>query len=63
MTVKTSGGTTLCTDTTLTKATTDSSTYSCPISSNTLLAASGTAYTVTATWDKRAAAETRATFS
>ena len=49
MTVKTSGGTTLCTDTTLTEATTDSSTYSCPISSNTLLAASGTAYTVTAT--------------
>ena len=50
VTVKTSGGTTLCTDTTLTEATTDSSTYSCPISSNTLLAASGTAYTVTATY-------------
>jgi hypothetical protein len=50
VTVKTSGGTTLCTDTTLTEATSDSSTYSCPISSNTLLAASGTAYTVTATY-------------
>ena len=62
VTVK-AGATTLCTDTTLTASGAFSATYSCPISSATLLAASGTAYSVTATFGGGATSSTNFTYT
>ena len=63
VTVKTSGGTTLYSVITLGTGSGDTNAYSCPISSNTLLAASGTAYTVTATYAPGAASSSNSNFS
>ena len=62
VTVK-AGATTLCTDTTLTASGAFSATYSCPISSDTLLAASGTAYSVTATFGGGNSSNTNFTYT
>ncbi|HXN60386.1 MAG TPA: hypothetical protein VN886_08020, partial [Acidimicrobiales bacterium] len=61
VTVKTSGGTDLCSVITLGTGTSDTNTYSCPISSNTLLTAS--TYTVTATYTPGAGSSSNGDFS
>ena len=57
------GATTLCTDATLTNSGTFAATFSCPISSATLLAASGTAYSVTASYGGGASSNTNFTYT
>ena len=62
VTVK-AGATTLCTDNTLTPSGSFSATFSCPISSDTLLGASGTAYSVTASFGGGATSSTNFTYT